>query len=693
MADNMITLTIDGHEVQVEPGSTIMQAAKKLEVEIPHFCYHPRLSVAGNCRMCLVEVEGAPKPVASCAFPVSEGMNVKTQSQLAEQAHKNVMEMLLINHPLDCPICDQGGECDLQDIAVGYGSDRSRYGSCSKRSVEDKDIGPLVKTVMTRCIHCTRCVRFATEVAGVEEFGATFRGQDMKIGTYVEKALDSELSGNMIDLCPVGALTNKPFAFSARPWEMKTVNLIDVMDGMGTNIYADVRDEEVMRMRPRTNEEINEEWMTDTARFSVDGLTKNRLTAPLVREGKNLRQVSWQKAFDTLTEHLKGKRRDGIFALASSTLSAEDYYSFNMFMKESVGTDNVDARTDGSPIRGDVRASYVMNSGIAAVDNADAVLLIGCDLRRESPLLNARVRKNVLAKNIKVASIGALTNTTYDVKDLGRSPMDILDLIEDEKLFKKTFPNTKNLMVIMGAEATTRTDALKIMGAVRKLCQKYEMIRPDWNGYNLLSLKAGQVAALDFSVYPVAAGVEAKDISKSVSDGLVKTLFIYGDVEIPAQELQDAEYIVYMGTHHSAYADIADVVLPTAAYTEKEALWVNTEGRVQAARKAVNPPMQAKEDWKIFRALSECLGKKLPFDTLSQLRLLIAKVNDAYLPENWGSFVVPAWDKFGLTTKPNKAEFEFSVPEYYLSNGYLRQSKVMQDCAAKAQDTNNKKVS
>lgn len=692
MAENMITLTIDGLEVQVEPGSTIMEAARKLEVEIPHFCYHPRLSVAGSCRMCLVEVEGAPKPVASCAFPASEGMAVQTQSGMAEKAHKNVMEMLLINHPLDCPICDQGGECDLQDIAVGYGSDRSRLGSCSKRSVEDKDIGPLVKTVMTRCIHCTRCVRFATEVAGVEEFGATFRGEGMQIGTYVEKALDSELSGNMIDLCPVGALTNKPFAFSARPWEMKTVNAIDAMDGLGTNIYLDVRDDEVKRIRPRENEAVNEEWMTDAGRYVVDALNTNRLTAPLMKEGKNLRQVSWSKAFDALTEQLKGKRRDGIFALAANYLSAEDYYSFNAFMKESIGTDNIDARTDGSPLRGDVRASYVMNSTIKGVDDADAVLLIGCDIRKESPVLNARIRKNVLKGNVKVGSIGALTDTTYDVADLGQSPADILTLIEDEKLFKKTFGKTNKLMIIIGSEATTRTDAQKILGAARKLCQKYDMIRADWNGYNLLSRTSGQVAMLDFDVYPVTAGMEAKDMPKAIEDGLVKTLFIYGDVEIPAETLANAEYIVYIGTHQSDYANMADLVLPAAAYTEKEGLWVNTEGRVQVSHKSVPAPLQAKEDWKIFRALSECIGKKLPFDTLSQLRTQLADKREAYQPENWGEVVSATWDRFGLTTKPNKADFEFSVNEYYLSNGYLKQSATMQECQANAESKNSKKV-
>lgn len=692
MAENMITLTIDGLEVQVEQGSTIMEAARKLEVEIPHFCYHPRLSVAGSCRMCLVEVEGAPKPVASCAFPASNGMVVKTGSPMAEQAHKNVMEMLLINHPLDCPICDQGGECDLQDIAVGYGSDRSRFGSCSKRAVEDKDIGPLVKTVMTRCIHCTRCVRFATEVAGVEEFGATFRGEDMKIGTYVEKALDSELSGNMIDLCPVGALTNKPFAFSARPWEMKTVNSIDVMDGLGTNIYVDVRDDEVKRIRPRENEAVNEEWMADTGRYVVDALNTNRLTSPLMKDGKNLRQVSWTKAFETLVDQLKGKRRDGIFAVAASHLSAEDYYSFNAFMKESVGTDNIDARTNGSTLRGDVRSSYIMNSKIKGVENADAVLLIGCDIRKESPVLNARIRKNVLKGQLKVASIGALTNTTYEVENLGLSPVDILTLVEDEKLFQKTFGKATKLMVIVGDEATTRTDAQKILGAARKLCQKYDMIRADWNGYNLLSRTSGQVAVLDFDVYPVAAGVEASDMPKALEEGLVKTLFIYGDVEIPAETLAKAEYIVYIGTHQSAYANIANVVLPAATYTEKEGLWVNTEGRVQVAHKAVNPPHQAKEDWKIFRALSEMIGKKLPFDTLSQLRTQLAEKREAYQPENWGEVVPAVWDRFGLTTKPNKADFEFSVTEYYLSNGYLKQSATMQECQANVDAKNNKKV-
>ncbi|MBI1362584.1 MAG: NADH-quinone oxidoreductase subunit G [Proteobacteria bacterium] len=676
----MVKVTIDGQTTEMPKGSTIIQAAKKLGIEIPHFCYHERLSVAGNCRMCLVDLEGAPKPVASCAWPVADNMVVNTQSERTQNARKGVMEFLLINHPLDCPICDQGGECDLQDIAVSYGSDRTRFHE-AKRAVADKDLGPLVETVMTRCIHCTRCIRFATEIAGVPEMGATGRGENMQVGTYVEQALASELSGNMIDLCPVGALTSKPYEFTARPWELKHTDSIDVMDALGSHIRIDHRDGKVMRVVPRECNEINEEWLSDAGRFSYDGLANNRLTHPMVRKGKKLTATTWQEAFAVIAEAAKGMRKNRIAGVAGNLLCAEDLYAFDHFMKDTLGTDNVDCRTNGLTIDGKVRAAYIMNTPIAELDKVDAVLLVGCNPRLEVPVLNARLRKGVLKRGMKVASIGAPVDLTYPVQTLGESPKLLDDILEGKHPFADVLREATNGVILVGARAVlTRPDSQQILDKAREVAEMYGFVRPDWNGFNVLHQATGRITGLDMGVYPQKDGYHSGGIAEAVKAGKIDLLVLHGESQRPASDFEGAKFTVFIGTHDSPYAQLADVVLPAAAYTEKAGLWANVEGRVQEGHMAVRPPMEAKEDWKIYRALSEVLGSKLPFDNQTQLRALIAKLNKAYAPENIGKVTRADWKHFGMSGSVREEGLSTSVPAYYLSNEIMRASKVMRDC-------------
>jgi NADH-quinone oxidoreductase subunit G len=677
---NMVKVTIDGQTVEVPKGSTIIQAAKKLDIEIPHFCYHDRLSVAGNCRMCLVDLEGAPKPVASCAWPVAENMVVNTKSERTLNARKGVMEFLLINHPLDCPICDQGGECDLQDIAVSYGSDRTRYHE-AKRAVADKNIGPLIETVMTRCIHCTRCIRFATEVAGVPEMGATGRGENMEVGTYVEEALSSELSGNMIDLCPVGALTSKPYEFTARAWELRQTDSIDVMDGMGSHIRIDHRDGKVMRITPRECDEINEEWISDTARFSYDGLVKDRLTHPIVRKSGQLKATTWPQAFDEIAHAVKGIRKNRIAGIAGNTLCAEDLFAFNMFMKDTLGTDNVDCRTNGLTITGGVRSAYTLNTPIAKFDEVDAVLLIGCDPRLEAPVLNARLRKGVQKRGMKVASIGAPVDLGYASTDLGNTPKLLDDILEGKHPFADVLRDATNGIILVGARAVlTRPDSLQVLDKSREIAEMYGFVRPEWNGFNVISQVTGRTTGLDLSVYPEKDGYHVHGTLEALKSGKIDLLVIHGESHRAAEDFKGAKFTVYIGTHDSPYAQIADVVLPAAAYTEKNGLWTNIEGRVQEGHAAVRPPMEAKEDWKIYRALSEVLGHKLPFDTQTQLRGLIGKSHKAYAAENIGKITREPWQTFGVSGSVRDEPFIQPVRSFYQTNEIMRASDVMKEC-------------
>ncbi len=607
----MATLTIDGKEITVEDGLTVLQACEEAGAEVPRFCYHDRLSIAGNCRMCLVEMEKSPKPIASCAMPAADGMVIHTNTPTVKKAREGVMEFLLINHPLDCPICDQGGECDLQDQAMAFGRDRNRFEE-NKRAVKDKNIGPLVKTIMTRCIHCTRCIRFATEVAGVEELGATGRGEETEVGTYVEKALSSELSGNIIDLCPVGALTSKPYSFTARPWELRKTETIDVMDAVGSNIRVDARGREVMRVLPRLNEEINEEWISDKTRFACDGLQRGRLDKPYVRQNGKLVPASWVQAFDAIANKLDGLDGAKIAALAGDLVDAEAMMALKDLM-DAVGAPNIDCRQDGAKLDTTVRAGYLFNSGIAGIEDADALLLIGSNPRWEAPLVNARIRKRWLQGDFPVAAIGVPHDLTYPVEQLGTGP-DALQALLAGGGFADTLQGAERPMIIVGQGALARTDGDKVLHAARALAEAVGAVTDSWNGFNVLHSAAARVGGLDLGFVPGAGGLDRQGILDGAANGAIEVVYLLGADEIDMAPLKNA-FVVYQGHHGDAGAAQADVVLPGAAYTEKPGTYVNTEGRVQRAFRAAFPPGDAREDWAIIRALSERLGKPLAYDS------------------------------------------------------------------------------
>ena len=587
----MAKVFVDGVEVEVPNGASVMQACELAGAEIPRFCYHERLSVAGNCRMCLVEVERAPKPVASCAYPVMDGMKVFTDTPMVRNARRGVMDFLLINHPLDCPICDQGGECDLQDQAVAYGKDSSRFAE-QKRSVKDKNIGPLIKTVMTRCIQCTRCIRFATEVAGVPELGATGRGEGMEVGTYVEKALSSELSGNLIDICPVGALTSRPYAFVSRPWELTKTDSIDVLDATGTPIRIDTRGPEVLRILPRQDEAINEEWMADRGRFAFDGLKRRRLDKPWVRRQGKFSSVTWAEAFSEIATRFQGR----IGAVIGDTVDAEAIFALKSLMT-ALGSQNLDCRQAGEAITGEHRAHHLFNTSIAGIEAADRLLIIGSNPRLEAPVINARIRKATLA-GLKVAYVGPATDLTYAATQVG--------------LDTDFLAGAERPMVVLGRAALARPDGAGLLARAWALANP----TPEWNGFNLLHSFGGQVAALELGFLPGPGGL---DLAGMMGGG-VDALWLLGADGFDTARIGRDTFVVYQGHHGDAGAARADVILPGAAYTEKEATWLNTEGRMQRAYTAVMPPGEAREDWKIIRAASAALGKPLPFDTLEALR-------------------------------------------------------------------------
>ncbi len=672
--EGMVNVFVDGILLHVKRGATVMQACTQAAKEIPHFCYHERLSIAGNCRMCLVEIEGFPKPVASCHWPVAEGMRVRTDSQATINARKGTMELLLINHPLDCPICDQGGECALQDQSVAYGGDRSHYHEF-KRAVDDKDIGSKIKTVMTRCIHCTRCIRFATEVAGVEEMGATGRGENMQVGTYVEQAIQSELSGNMIDLCPVGALTSKPYAYTARPWELVRTTSIDILDAIGTPITVDNRHGAVLRTQPQENNAINEEWMTDAARFSYDALNTNRLTSPMVRRGGELQPCSWPEAFTIAKTALQNPSA----GILGSMAGAEDAFSFKRFMETVLPNAPFDCRPAGSQLED----FYTFNTPLIEFENVDAVLLVGTNPRLEAPLLNVRLRRAALKRRVPVAVLGAEIDLTYPHIHLGNEP-ELLETFSKNK-FAETLKNAQKPAIIVAASVLTRPDGPAIMAQLEKIAKKVGVIKDGWNGLNVLASTAGRITALDMQARNKAPKSDTASILKAFNSGKLSTLIAYGEDTILADDLEGKGTLIYIGTHLTPLAEQADLILPAAAWSEKSALYANCEGRVQSANQAVQPPLNAKEDWKIFRALSEEMGTALPFNTQTQLRALIAAQHPAYAPENWNK-ITPRTN--AITQSPNHSitnkPFQPVVTEYYLRLEYLRQSPTMHKCQLEA---------
>lgn len=673
----MPKLTIDGQEVDVDAGLTVLQACEQVGIEIPRFCYHERLSIAGNCRMCLVALERAPKPVASCAMPVADGMVVHTNTPEVQKMRKGVMEFLLINHPLDCPICDQGGECDLQDQAMGYGLDHSRYTE-NKRAVEDKEMGPLIKTIMTRCIHCTRCVRFTTEVAGVTDMGMLFRGEHAEITTYLEKALDSEMSGNVIDLCPVGALTSKPYAFVARPWELKKTETVDALDAVGSNIRVDARGAEVMRVLPRLNEDVNEEWISDKTRFACDGLRRQRLDRPYVRRDGKLQPASWDEAFAEIKSKLTGLKGTEIAAIAGDMADCESMISLKSLMA-GLGSPHMDCRQDGAQTDPSVRAGYVFNTTIAGIESADALLIVGANPRFEAAVLNTRIRKRFLMGNFPIGVIGEATDLRYDYEHLGTGPDALKAVLDGTSPFAETLKSANRPMIIIGQGAVTRADGAAIQAMAHDIAEKYEMIDKSsgWNGFNMLHTAASRVGGLDLGFVPAEGGFATNEIIQAAGKGDIKAVYLLGADEIDTTALGDA-FVVYQGHHGDVGAHRADVILPGAAYTEKNATWVNTEGRVQLGRIAAFPPGDAREDWTIIRALSGALEKPIACNDLRAVRGMLVDANASFM--NIDTCASTTWKPFGIAGDVTDAPFHSPVENFYMTDPISRASETMAKC-------------
>ena len=671
-----VTLTIDGMDVEVEKGLTVLQACEQAGIEIPRFCYHERLSIAGNCRMCLVEMERAPKAIASCAMPAADGMVIHASTPKVQQMRKSVMEFLLINHPLDCPICDQGGECDLQDQALGYGLGLGRYRE-GKRAVKEQNLGPLIKTIMTRCIHCTRCIRFATEVAGVPEMGATGRGENMEVGTYVEKALTSELSGNMIDLCPVGALTSGPYAFIARSWELKKTETIDVLDALGCNIRVDARGPQVMRVLPLLNEDVNEEWISDKTRFAIDGLSRQRLDQPYVRKDGKLAVATWDEAFSAIAAKLKGGDATHVAALAGDLADCESMMALKELMEE-VGSPHMDCRQDGAKLDPSNRSAYLFNTSISGIDEADACLLIGTNPRLEAPVLNARLRKRYMEGAFPIAVIGPEADLTYAYDHLGAGPDILEQLLSGRHRFAKVLKQAERPMLILGQGALARDDGMAVLDLARNLAEKTGMVGEGWNGFNVLHCAAARVGGMDLRFLPGKDGADTGAILDAAGAGRMDVVYLLGADEIDMDRLGSA-FVIYQGHHGDAGAHRADVVLPGAAYTEKSATYVNTEGRVQVTRKAVQPPGEAREDWKIIRALSEVLGKTIPFDTVEQVRGRMADTNPNFA--NTDGLEPAKWGAFGAKGKIAPDSFRSPVTNFFMTDPISRASVTMAECS------------
>ncbi len=667
---------VDGVEVEFEVGMNVLQVAELAGKEIPRFCYHERLSIAGNCRMCLVEVKpGPPKPQASCALPAAENMEIFTDTPMVKKARHGVMEFLLINHPLDCPICDQGGECDLQDQAMGYGRDDSRYAD-NKRAVEEKFMGPLIKTVMTRCIQCTRCVRFITEVAGVPEIGLISRGEDVEITTYLGKAVTSELSANIIDLCPVGALTSKPYAFNARPWELKKTESVDVMDALGSAIRVDARGSAVLRVLPRVNEDINEEWISDKTRYAVDGLARQRLDRPYLRDAGKLRPATWSEALEAVATKLKATAPDRIGVIAGDLQDAESMKAaLDLF--RSLGVLSTDCRQDGMILGSGPRQSWLFNSTISGVEDADVVLLVGVNPRLEAPVLNARLRKRWLAGALKLGVIGEQADLTYVYEYLGSGPKTLSGLAKLKNDFVTALKAAKSPAIIVGAGALMRADGAAVLQAAAGVAKTFGMT------WNVLQSAASRVGGLDLGFVPGEGG---KTAAEMVAKGGADVLFLLGADEIDTSTSK--AFTVYLGTHGDRGAHTADVILPGAAYTEKNGLYVNTEGRVQQGVRAVFPKGEAKEDWAILRALSERLGAKLPYDSLDALRTKLFADHPSFgrIDHVDGRDASTALDLASLGGKGEVSDTPFTsaVTSFYLTNPIARASVTMAECAALA---------
>ena len=663
----MPKITINNKEIDFEEGLTVLQACELAGVEIPRFCYHERLSIAGNCRMCLVELEKSAKPIASCAMPATDGMKIKTNTSFVEKARKGVMEFLLANHPLDCPVCDQGGECDLQDQSLFYGVDNSRYTE-NKRQVKEKYMGPLIKTQMTRCIHCTRCIRFATEVAGIPELGATGRGEDMEITTYLEKSMESEMSANVIDLCPVGALTSKPYAFEARPWELKKTETIDVMDAVGSNIRVDSYGWEVKRILPRINENINEEWISDKTRYACDGLLKQRLDVPLIRENGVLKKSSWSKALQVIANKLKSYKASEIGGLVGDLADLEMMYCFKLFFNKVIGSENLECRKERTYINPSDKMNYIFNSSISSIEESDLIVLIGTNPRLEATILNARIRKSYLKNKVNIYSIGDPGDLTYPYKIIGSNTNVIKDIVSGKHKISNEIKKSKKPIFIIGESALVGKKGKYVFEEIKNFLYKNNFITKAWNALNTLNQNASRVGAIELGIYSITQNNNFSFFDKLDKDEF-KFLYLLGADDFNFSKKD--KFIVYQGSHGDKGAEIADIVLPGSAYTEKDGLFVNLEGKIQNAYKATYPPGESKEDWIIFKDLAKLMSKPFDFDNVLILREQIIKI---FNNENVNI------SKNTLVTDYIDGNILIKSIDYYHTNAIARSSKIMNEC-------------
>ena len=671
----MPKITINNKVIDFQDGMTVMQACELADVEIPRFCYHDKLSIAGNCRMCLVEMEKSPKPIASCAMPAAEGMNIKTNTELVKKARQGVMEFLLINHPLDCPICDQGGECDLQDQALHYGFDKSRYEE-NKRAVKNKYMGPLVSTIMTRCIHCTRCVRFSTEIAGVDDIGLLGRGENAEITTYLEKTIESELSGNVIDLCPVGALTNKPYAFQSRPWELKKTESVDVFDGMGASIRIDSKGKNVLRVLPRLNEEINEEWINDKTRFAIDGLSRQRLDKPYIKIDNKLEATSWDTALKLVASEIKKRGAENTSAFSGKFSDIESLYSTKNFLN-LLNSEFYDCRFDNTQFIPGHRSSYLFNSSIQKIDEADAILIIGSNPKWEAAVLNSRIRKAYLNNNCQIALIGPKINLTYKYTHLSNDISYLNNILNEKSDFLEHLKNAKNPLMLIGSSAINYNDGIEILKICAEICNKFNIVNESENGFNILNQNISRVGALDIGFYSKNFDRDFKvSLTKHIRD-TNPVVFLLGLDEINFSSLKDS-FVIYIGHHGDEGANNADIILPSPAFPEKTSTFVNIEGRVLQTTKCFNPIGEAKEEWKIFRALSQEFKEQLKFNNLKELRQEIIKkfphLNQLNTLPNKSEV------NFGKSHIVDNKEIEYNIKNFYMTDSISRASVNMANC-------------
>ena len=663
----MLKLKVNDIEVEVEEGLTVLQACEKAGVEIPRFCYHEKLSIAGNCRMCLVEMEKSPKPIASCAMPAADGMVIKTNTPKIEKSRKGVMEFLLANHPLDCPVCDQGGECDLQDQSMFYGIDKSRFKE-NKRAVPDKNMGPLIKTQMTRCIHCTRCVRFATEIAGVPELGAIGRGEDMQITTYLEQSVQSELSGNVIDLCPVGALTSKPYVFEARPWELKKTETIDVMDAVGSNIRVDTYDWEVKRVLPIINEEINEEWISDKTRYACDGLLNQRLDTPYIKYNKKFEKASWDEVYNIIKSKIDNTSKDQICGFVGDLTNMETSFIFKEFFERTLEIKKYDSRTRKSFIDLSSRENYLFNSKINGIEEADLILLIGTNPRYEATMLNARIRKAYLNNNVKIVSLNNVGDLTYPYQSLDGKSATIKDIIENKNDLSNHIQNSKKPIIIFGESFLNLKSAKYLFNGFKEFLIKNNKFSDDWIPLNLLSADAATVGNFDLDIID-----ETDNIFKDLKENKFKIIYLLGQDNLKFQKKD--EFVIYQGSHGDKGAEIADIILPGAAYTEQSGHYTNLEGKIQKAYKASYPPGDAKEDWQVINDLAELMNNRKLFNDKDELES--SMFNYINLKKNKE---INRSIQFNDQKNFENEDLKINFKDYYFSNVIARSSKTMLDC-------------